>query len=341
MALRNGLPRYESIDHSANAALFFEKLVHVNDDSDATRDKFLEKMVSFKAGIEYKSYFEIWKATLRSEAQTNLAELKFNNTRLALGLGSEHPYEVGCTLHRTYGVPYIPGSALKGLTASFAHQELEDWNSESDAYLALFGKGEVDGQAGCVTFFDALPVPQESSYLRRDVLTVHHPDYYQKDKVEKPPADWDSPNPIPFVTATGSYLVALSGPPKWVETAFQILKMALDEYGVGGKTSQGYGRGLLEVVAVSARREAGSTSTSKPGSDVDKFLESLASAKVDKNTFQSTWVTRLSSLESPEEKKRFGKALVDRVIKAGWDKDWGSGKKAKKWYVDLKAEYGG
>lgn len=338
MALRDGLPKYDSIDHSANAALFFEKLVHVDDNSDATRDKFLEKVVSFKVGSEYKTYFDSWKLALESEPQTRLGELTFRNTRLAIGLGSEHPYKVGCTLHRTYGVPYIPGSALKGLTAFFARQELEGWDSGSEAYLTLFGKGEVDGQAGCVTFFDALPKPVTGKgYLRRDVLTVHHPDYYQKDRVEKPPADWDSPNPIPFVTATGEFLVAASGPAQWVAAALEILKMALNEYGVGGKTSQGYGRGEL---ALSSASSAPATTTSGTASGVQKLLEDLAKAKVDKGSFQQTWVKRLDRLDG-DDKKRYGKALLERIAKQGWDKDWGTGKQAKEWYLKLKEEYSG
>jgi len=40
--------------------------------------------------------------------------------RLALGLGNEHPLENGMTLHRSLGLPYLPGSALKGLARRWA-----------------------------------------------------------------------------------------------------------------------------------------------------------------------------------------------------------------------------
>ncbi len=36
--------------------------------------------------------------------------------RLVIGLGSESVYETGLTLHHIYGFPYIPGSAIKGVT---------------------------------------------------------------------------------------------------------------------------------------------------------------------------------------------------------------------------------
>jgi CRISPR-associated protein Cmr6 len=40
--------------------------------------------------------------------------------RLAVGLGRENALETGFTFHRLYGFPYIPGSALKGLTQAWA-----------------------------------------------------------------------------------------------------------------------------------------------------------------------------------------------------------------------------
>jgi CRISPR-associated protein Cmr6 len=40
--------------------------------------------------------------------------------RLTVGLGRESVLETGFTFHRIYGFPYIPGSALKGLTQAWA-----------------------------------------------------------------------------------------------------------------------------------------------------------------------------------------------------------------------------
>jgi len=45
-------------------------------------------------------------------------------SRLVVGLGSESVLETAITLHRIYGFPVIPGSALKGLTRSWALLEL-------------------------------------------------------------------------------------------------------------------------------------------------------------------------------------------------------------------------
>jgi len=40
----------------------------------------------------------------------------------------------------------------------------------------------------------------------------------------------------------GKYLLALAGPPDWVDVAFYILGLALKHEGVGAKTAVGYGR---------------------------------------------------------------------------------------------------
>src|SRR5205823_1780838 len=167
------------------------------------------------------------------------------------GLGDESVLETAISLHRTYGVPYIPGSALKGLAASYARQRLgDDWHKDSKAYEIVFGNTD---DAGYITFFDGLYIPGtgfSGKALWPDVITVHHQKYYQNPNT--PPADWDDPIPVPFLTATGSYLIALAGPElekqeEWIDTTFAILKDALAELGIGAKTSSGYGRLELEA----------------------------------------------------------------------------------------------
>ena len=142
------------------------------------------------------------------------------------------------TLHRTYGVPYIPGSALKGLAANYARNRLdpEEWGTDTEAYRTMFGD---TSSASYITFFDALYVPgsgHQHKPLWPDVITVHHPDYYQGNK---PPADWDSPTPVSFLSATGTFLNAIGGEAPWVEKAFEILGYALSEEGIGAKRPVG------------------------------------------------------------------------------------------------------
>jgi CRISPR-associated protein Cmr6 len=166
---------------------------------------------------------------------------------MLVGLGEESVLETAIALHHTYGIPYIPGSALKGLAARYANKWLasETWGKGADAYTTVFGAA---AEAGYITFFDALYIPGSADGdrpLALDVVAVHHRDYYSGAD-PAPPADWDSPVPIPLLSATGAYLVALHGAESWVEAAFEILNLAFAEEGVGAKTSSGYGRMSFE-----------------------------------------------------------------------------------------------
>lgn len=194
----------------------------------------------------YQDFYARWRATLHGLGA--ICKLAHAQGRIAIGIGNESVQDTAISLHRTYGVPYLPGSALKGLAAGFAAKRLgPEWKRGSKAYLTLFGDTD---QAGYITFFDAYPEPpksEEDQLLHPDIMAIHHFNYYQGQE-NAAPADWDDPTLVPFPTATGSYLVALAAPdaPDWVETAFQILGMALEEMGIGAKTSSGYGRMQFE-----------------------------------------------------------------------------------------------
>lgn len=254
--------------NTTNASLWFDKYlteqVERRQDSETSpaKDTLINEVTDLYADAEYRPHFERWQNTLT--ASGIMCKKATTTGRMVVGLGGESAIETAITLHRTYGVPYIPGSALKGLAAMYARTKLEDkaWHLPKEdakeqenakdaqtensadqqgwAYNVLFGTTQ---EAGHVTFFDALYVPNTGHAkrpLHKDVLTVHHKEYY--DGTDKPPADWDSPVIIPFLSATGTYLLALDGPAEWVEKAYKILEKALAEDGIGAKTSSGYGR---------------------------------------------------------------------------------------------------
>jgi CRISPR-associated protein Cmr6 len=195
----------------------------------------------------YHYFFDSWKTALTNE-RTTLAKATVEG-RLAIGLGDDGVLETSITLHHTYGVPYLRGSALKGLAAAFARNRIGGmWSKDSQAYKVVFGATD---DVGYVIFHDALYVPgsgHKGQALHADIMTVHHKDYYGSGN--EPPADWDEPTPVPFLSATGKYLIALSAPEgceEWRRAAFDIVKLALAEEGIGAKTSSGYGRMKLEV----------------------------------------------------------------------------------------------
>jgi CRISPR-associated protein Cmr6 len=113
-----------------------------------------------------------------------------------------------------------------------------------------------------VTFHDALYVPG-SSTARQALLgrRAHGASegllrlLQARDDV---PNDYDSPNPVAFLTVRPKcrLLLALSGPSEWTELAAQLLADALKNWGVGGKTAAGYGIGTVRRLEA-ARRLSG------------------------------------------------------------------------------------
>ncbi len=227
----------------AHAELWLDR--YINDVGESKkRSDFIAEVSTIPTPGIYVTFYNRWMQMLKAlGAKWHPARVK---TRMIVGLGDESVLETAIALHRIYGVPYIPGSALKGLAASYARQRLaEDWQKDSDAYKVIFGNTD---EAGYITFFDALYIPKpgfDHKALHPDVITVHHQKYYQDPN--NPPADWDDPNPVPFLTATGNYLIALAGSElekqeEWIEATFTILENALADMGIGAKTSSGYGR---------------------------------------------------------------------------------------------------
>jgi CRISPR-associated protein Cmr6 len=197
----------------------------------------------------YELAFKRWEAATKGLAEADLTV----HGRLIVGLGGENVLETGLTLHHTYGTPIIPGSALKGLAAHYCDQVWGDNKSEFKAgggkyYQILFGDTE---DAGHIVFYDAWITPESlPDALIHDVITPHHQDYYMsKPDNIIPPTDHDEPNPITFLSVRGTFRICLccdvpddEGGKGWTNLALQLLKEALGNWGVGGKTSSGYGR---------------------------------------------------------------------------------------------------
>ena len=87
-------------------------------------------------------------------------------------------------------------------------------------------------------------VGKDGKALWPDIITTHHQKYYGGGANDAP-TDWEKPIPVNFLTATGKFLIALSGDENWVQAGFEILSKALAELGIGAKTSSGYGRILF------------------------------------------------------------------------------------------------
>jgi CRISPR-associated protein Cmr6 len=145
------------------------------------------------------------------------------------GLGNEHPLENGFAFLNPYGLPYLPGSGVKGVLRRAARElasgewgESHGWDAEELHLLerkgqsaialsvidVLFGRqtesGDSDHVRGALSFWDALPqIPGDT--LAVDIMTPHQSHYYQQRQDRKSgdstsPHDSGAPNPISFLT---------------------------------------------------------------------------------------------------------------------------------------------
>jgi len=331
---------------STHAGLWLDKYITTTATSDTEAKRSLVAEVSGQAAPrDYSDFLARYRASLQAlGAQERLGETQ---GRLVVGLGGESVLETHLTLHRTYGVPYIPGSAIKGLMSRFAATRLEGaaWERRLDprdfhrgeAQKALFGTTE---EAGLLVFFDALP---QEYRIYPDVMTPHHSDYYGGANV--PPADWDSPIPVPFLSVTGKFVFALALAPgvipeqgrPWLEVAWKILELALQEEGIGAKTTSGYGRMCLEE----APKETPTSQLDvppQPSSPVDALLQRFAMVKdKDLPPQAPTLIAELYGFGAPKEEK---KAAAEAIWKRLEAQNLLKGKEEKRWYQQLKEMMG-
>jgi CRISPR-associated protein Cmr6 len=320
--------------NTTNISVWLDKyIVDATHEDKESRAKFAGQVSDIDAPDEYEKFFGHWETALKQlGAICRRAEVE---NRMAIGLGTEGVLETSVALHRTYGVPYIPGSALKGLAAAFArHYCGDDWQQGKPFHRTVFGTTE---EAGYVTFFDALYVPgsgykvhgkNEPKALHFDVMTVHHRPYYERKQDAQgnylPPADWDDPTPVPFISATGMYLIALAAPEgceAWRDVAFLILEKAFEHEGVGAKTSSGYGRmKFVDQMPVDADKSV-----------ADAMIQKVAGIPASKlpNELGEQAVKLINSTIKAQHKKRVAEEINKRIAdsekkqrKRFEEKDW-------------------
>ena len=121
---------------------------------------------------------------------------------MVIGLGGESVLETDITLHHLYGIPFIPASALKGLTRAYITGEVEGYRSDkidndNEEVKRIFGSQE---HAGTVIFFDAMPTNGKVAFVL-DIMNPHYPEYYAGNK---PPTNDQNPVPVTFLTVTNT-----------------------------------------------------------------------------------------------------------------------------------------
>lgn len=300
---------------------------------DERRAEWLSALAAIAVPPDYSHSFDRWRKSF-SAPRDRVFELMLAS-RLLVGHGNSSAADVGITVQQTWGVPVIPGSALKGLLAHYVDAtygpdapERKPWERTGDertradyqgvtwrgrriergpgaVYRMLFGAPDAEedevmrgrgldagASAGLVTFHDALYVPASitgDKPFGADVLTVHQKDYYDSSGGNWP-NDYDSPNPVAFLTVRpgARLLFALSGPADWTELAERLLRDALEKWGVGGKTSAGYGRLIAPDRSASLARRP----TAVPGSTIPKPGDRVEATLLEARTKKGGWKAR-------------------------------------------------
>lgn len=218
-----------------------------------------------------KSREEALKESLQKQNYSIRSEELQLSWRLVINLGTSSVYETSILLHRNYSIPYIPGSAIKGVSRHYTIQRLaEEYkvkngvvyekaikkideafengskleismdNLTFEECIEIFG---TQKEKGNVIFFDAYPIidPNVKDVMVLDVMNVHYRDYYQDNK---PPGDWMNPNPVFFFAVEKGLKFRFniaSERDELTNKTMNLLREALKNIGVGAKTSAGYG----------------------------------------------------------------------------------------------------
>jgi CRISPR-associated protein Cmr6 len=172
--------------------------------------------------------------------------------RMVVGLGGDHVQETNMTLNHVYGIPYLPGSAFKGIVRSWviqkdfgndenlAMRDIEDGDSDDlkqkkKDFFAVFGSPKSSGK---VQFFDALPA--SGVHFDIDIMNPHFSTYYTGATF---PTDDQRLIQIYFLTLKDTHfrflILAKAAAP--LQLAKDWFTEAVANRGFGAKSAVGYG----------------------------------------------------------------------------------------------------
>lgn len=261
--------------------------------------------------------------------------------RLIVGLGSDHVQETNMTLHHIYGIPYIPGTAVKGVLRHWWLQE-DFENDEGKAlcdrrFVALFGN---QNQRGDVQFLDAYP---DQIRFAKDIMNPHYAGYYSG---SKPPTDDHNPVPIPFLTVERTsfrfvFLTQISG---LLDRFKERFEKALGMKGIGAKTAVGYGyfrdfkdqtddiigevkrQQQAERERIERQQEAERLASLSPIERLVEELQRLTARQEDEERVTHIYNDDLQSSQGDE------KRIIARALKDYWQRinKWSGGSKKQR-----------
>ena len=198
--------------------------------------------------------------------------------RLIVNLSDSLIQNAGICLDRNTGVPYLPGTAVKGVARHVALSALRQGEWSIEEFMTVFGVSEADfgdkgelkayakdvaedrwRQRGLVDFLPANPVTEPR--IEVDISTVHYPDYYQSGNEADLAKENLRPNSFPVVAAGVRYAFCIMAmdrrvTPEIFAKAKAALVEAMTVKGFGAKTGAGYGwfKDVTDEVAEESRQ---------------------------------------------------------------------------------------
>ena len=213
-------------------------------------------------------------------------------SRLAVNLSGSLVQNAGICLDRLFGVPYLPGSAVKGVCRHVALEDLRAGKLSLSDFQDVFGTADVDfkestprakggeleafrnrigrdgiveNKKGCIDFFAAFP--RNEARLMVDMTNVHFPDYYKSGRETDLRQERPMPNPFPVVEAGAefAFCVAINSMGGRLESdarrkelldkSVSLLRRAMEVSGFGAKTGAGYGWFADETDRIQRQKE--------------------------------------------------------------------------------------
>ena len=213
-----------------------------------------------------RRFLGLFRNAFGQRAALTIAQLE---GRLAINLADSLIQNAGICLDRLFGMPFIPGSAVKGVCRHAALEELKSASAEKkqllfDSFRAVFGTADTDfrngelqtfrgllsdraeNQKGAISFLPAYPVNE--ARLVVDLTNVHYSEYYRSGRMEDLSKESPKPNPFPAVEVGAQFAFCLvqndihiDTAPDLLAAATRWLETALTVKGLGAKTASGYG----------------------------------------------------------------------------------------------------
>ena len=266
-----------------NLGLAFDRLVSKVDNPGNKEHEIKDKVLEIFSGYKVSSHTELkksytyafnqWKNAIKVQSQILSFDI-VSLSKVIFGSGNTSALEVGVHLNKPWGVPYISGSSIKGIMASFL-RKTGTLSLESLDYVNIFG-GNYDGKkySGSVVFNDAWLYPDCDSWFERDIINPHYQKYYSGERF---PDGMESPIPVQTLTLSSgmSFFVSMQGPDNLLKYLKDVLGQAFFEIGAGAKTAVGYGR--FKVVASEEERKKLEESVRKP--KVEQYTVAVAAER--------------------------------------------------------------